>query len=245
MSTPRTALVTGASRGIGLAIAHRLAGAGFALTVSARTAGPLEQAAAALRGHGPRVEAVVADMADEAQVSALAARHLEWSGTLDVLVLSAGMGSAGPLAGYPVRRLDKQLAVNLRAPFLLVQELLPALRAAAGRHEQGAKIIAIASITGMAAEPGLAAYGASKAALISLCESITAAEGGQGVTATAISPGWVDTDMASWQHDRIDPATMISPADVAELAYCVTRLSRHAAVPNIPVTRPGPQLWRA
>ncbi len=245
MTTPRTALVTGASRGIGLAIAHRLAGAGFGLTVSARTAGPLEQAAAALRGHGPRVEAVVADMADEAQVSMLAARHLEWAGSLDVLVLSAGMGTAGPLAGYPVRRLDRQLAVNLRAPFLLIQELLPALRATAAGHDCGAKIIAIASITGMAAEPGLAAYGASKAALISLCESVTAAEAGHGVTATAISPGWVDTDMASWQHDRIDPATMISPADVAELAYCVTRLSRHAAVPNIPVTRPGPQLWRA
>ncbi|MFI5068603.1 MAG: SDR family NAD(P)-dependent oxidoreductase [Streptosporangiales bacterium] len=245
MSTRRTALVTGASRGIGLAIAHRLAAAQFDLTVSARSAGTLEPAAAALRGHGTRIEPAVADMAVEEQLSALAAQHVEQFGALDVLVLCAGMGSAGPLDSYPVRRLDRQLAVNLRAPFLLVQHLLPALRAAAHRSEHGARIIAIASITGMAAEPGLAAYGASKAALISLCESVTVAEGGHGVTATAISPGYVDTEMASWQHDRIDPATMISPADIAELAYGLTRLSRHAAVTNIPVTRPGPQLWRA
>ncbi len=196
MSARRTALVTGASRGIGLAIAHRLAAAQFDLTVSARTATTLEPAVAALRGHGTTVEPGVADMADDEQVSALAAQHAGQFGALDVLVLCAGMGSAGPLDSYPVRRLDTQLAVNLRAPFLLVQHLLPALRAAARRGEQGARIIAIASITGMAAEPGLAAYGASKAALISLCESITVAEGGNGVTATAISPGYVDTEMA-------------------------------------------------
>jgi NAD(P)-dependent dehydrogenase (short-subunit alcohol dehydrogenase family) len=241
------ALVTGASRGIGRAIAGRLAAGGYDLTVSARTAGTIEAAAADLREHGGQVEAVVADMADDEQTGALADRHVARFGTLDVLVLAAGVGMAGPLDDFPVRRLDRQLAVNLRAPFLLVQRLLPALRAAAAAAPggPGSKIIAIASITGMAAEPGLAAYGASKAALISLCESVIAAEAGHGVSATAISPGFVDTDMARWQHDQIDPATMISAADIAELAWCVTRLSRYAAVPNIPVTRPGPLLWRA
>jgi 3-oxoacyl-[acyl-carrier protein] reductase len=237
------ALVTGASRGIGLAIARRLAAGGFDLIVSARTAETVEGAAAALSEHGGRVAAVAADMADDEQVGALAESV---GGPLDVLVLAAGLGMAGPLDEFPVRRLDVQLAVNLRAPFLLVQRLLPALREAASvPGGPGAKVIAIASITGVAAEPGLAAYGASKAALISLCESITAAEGEYGVSATAISPGFVDTDMARWQHDRIDPATMISPDDIAELAWSLTRLSRYAAVPHIPVTRPGPLLWRA
>jgi 3-oxoacyl-[acyl-carrier protein] reductase len=245
VSDRRTALITGASGGIGLAIAHRLAAEHFDLTVSSRSIATLDPLAAALREHGTRVEAVAADMVNEAHVSALAAAHTERFGSLSVLVLCAGTGTAGPLASYPMPRLDKQFAVNVRAPLQLVQHLLPALRTAASDSDRGAKIIAIASITGMAAEIGLAAYGACKAALISLCESITISEGGNGVTATAISPGYVDTDMSAWVHDQIDPATMISPADIAELVSGITRLSRRAVVPNIPVSRPGRQLWRA
>jgi 3-oxoacyl-[acyl-carrier protein] reductase len=128
--------------------------------VSSRSIATLEPIAAGLHEHGTRVEAVAADMMDEAQVSALAAVHNERFGSLGVLVLCAGTGTAGPLASYPISRLDKQFAVNVRAPLLLVQQLLPALRAAASNSDRGAKIIAIASITGMAAELGLAAYGA-------------------------------------------------------------------------------------
>ncbi|MFF5229676.1 SDR family NAD(P)-dependent oxidoreductase [Dactylosporangium sp. NPDC000521] len=101
------------------------------------------------------------------------------------------------------------------------------------------------ALTGVVAEPELAAYRASKAALISFCESVTVSEGGQGVTATAISPGYVDTDMTAWVHDRLDPAAMIRAEDVAELVTGVCRLSRTAVVPDILMTRPGPQLWRA
>ena len=117
--------------------------------------------------------------------------------------------------------------------------------AAIDEPHPGAKIIAIASITGTASEPGLAAYGATKAALISLCESITASEGTAGVNATAISPGYVDTDMTAWIRDRLDPAEMIRVDDIAEIALTICRLSRYAAIPNIVVTRPGGNLWRA
>jgi 3-oxoacyl-[acyl-carrier protein] reductase len=145
-----------------------------------------------------------------------------------------------------MRRFDLQVAVNLRSAFLLVQGLLPALRtAAADRPASGAKVVALASITGVAAEPGLAAYGATKAALISLCESITVSEADNGVSACAISPGYVDTDMSTWMHDRLDPDHMITVHDVAELVLAVSHLSRYAAVPNIVLTRPGTSLWRA
>jgi 3-oxoacyl-[acyl-carrier protein] reductase len=240
------ALVTGASRGIGRAIAARLAENGYDVTLTARDASALDEAATQLSELGGHVAVHPADMSDLDDVVALATWQKQLANSLDVLVLSAGVGTAGGLANYPLRRVERQLAVNLVAPFRLVQELLPALRGAATESpSRTAKIIALASITGAVSEPGLAIYGATKAALISLCESITVDEAGSGVTATAISPGWVDTDMSEWMHDELPAEEMITTADVAELAMAVCRLSRHAVVPNIVLTRPGPQLWRA
>ena len=243
---PPSALVTGASRGIGRAIAERLAAAGFALTLSGRHPGPLEEVARALDGVAAGTDVVPADMASEHDVRRLAQRHAERFGSLDLLVLCAGFGASGPIAGYPIHRFDRQIEVNLRAPFILVQACLPSLRRAAASHpDRGARIAAIASLTGVASEPGLAAYGATKAALISLCQSINVEESGSGITATAISPGYVDTEMSSWVRDRIDPADMIEPGDIAELVAALTRLSAQAMVPGIVVARRGDTQWRA
>ena len=248
----RHALVTGASRGIGAAIARRLAADGFSLTISARSEATLGETAAELGASGAEVQSVTGDMAVEEDVRRVARQHLERFKSLDVLVISAGMAFAGELERYPLRRLDKQFAVNLRAPFALVQECLPMLRrAAAANPARGAKVVAIASISGVVPEPLLAAYGATKAALISLCQSITVEESGQGVSATAISPGYVNTEMAAWAADRADPAThvgsasMMDPGDVAEMVAAVTHLSARAVAPHIVLTRPGASLWRA
>ncbi|WP_086728834.1 SDR family NAD(P)-dependent oxidoreductase [Streptomyces carpinensis] len=240
------ALVTGASRGIGLGVALRLAAAGYDLTVSARDAARLEKSAGALAEGGGRVHPVPADMTVEDDVRRLAAEHAQHHGRLDVLVMAAGVGSAGSLEQTTAKRYDMQFAVNVRAPFVLLQHSLPLLRETAAMHpERGAKVIALSSITGVAAEPDLAAYGAAKAALISLCRSVNTEASAQGVCATAICPGYVDTDMSAHVRERIDPARMIRVEDVAELALSVTRLSACAVVPEIVVTRPGEQLWRA
>jgi NAD(P)-dependent dehydrogenase (short-subunit alcohol dehydrogenase family) len=241
---PLSALVTGASRGIGRAIAERLAAAGYALTLSGRHQGPLGEVARAV--DSVATDVVPADMAIQDDVRRLARRHAQRFGSLDLLVLCAGFGSTGPIADYPIRRLDRQVEVNLRAPFLLVQECLPSLRDAAAAHpDRGARIVAIASLTGMASEPGLAAYAATKAALISLCQSVNVEESASGISATAISPGYVDTEMSSWVHDRINPADMIDPGDIAELVVAMTRLSARAVVPGIVVARRGETQWRA
>jgi 3-oxoacyl-[acyl-carrier protein] reductase len=240
------ALVTGASRGIGLAIAERLAAAGHDLTICARRPDALAAARDALAAHGPEVRAEPADMASEEDVRRLAGMHVAAYGRLDVLVLAAGVGTAGPVGEVPLRRFDKQFAVNVRAAYTLVQELLPALRETArARPEHGVKIIALSSITGVYPEPGLSAYGASKAALISLCRTLNAELSADGITATALCPGYVDTDMSAWVHDRIPPEDMIRTADIAELAMSLTRLSSRAVVPEVVVTRPGGQLHRA
>lgn len=105
--------------------------------------------------------------------------------------------------------------------------------------------MAVASILGIAAEPGLAAYSAAKAALISLCQSINGEESSAGVTATAIAPGYVDTEMSAWVHDRIDPAQMIPPADVAELILALTRMPARSVLPLVTMSRASSSQWRA
>ena len=100
-------------------------------------------------------------------------------------------------------------------------------------------------MAGIAAEPGLAAYGAAKAALISLCQSINAEESAAGVTATAIAPGYVDTEMSAWVHERIGPAEMIPPADIAELILALTKMSARSVIPLVAMSRPGETHWRA
>ena len=239
-------MITGASRGIGRAIAEQLSADGFDLTISARTPESLNQVAEQLRSTGREVIAIPADMSIEEDVGVLADAHLEHYESLDLLILCAGIGFVGDLGTYPIRWFDKQFAVNVRSPVLLIQKLLPMLRTtAASAPVEGSKIIVIASIAGIVAEPNLAAYGVSKAALISLCESVIIAEAGSGVTASAISPGYVDTDMSGWVNDRISADVMIRATDIAILVSAISRLSRYAAVPNIAVTRPGEQLWRA
>ncbi|NUU21502.1 MAG: SDR family oxidoreductase [Streptomycetaceae bacterium] len=242
----RAALVTGASRGIGRGIAQRLADAGYDLTVSARDPDRIRDTATELAAAGVRVHPVAADLAVEDDVHRLAAEHAAHHDRLDVLVLGAGVGFSGPLTDTTKRRYDVQFDVNVRAPFVLIQATLPLMRKTAPLNpDHGAKIIALASITGVAAEPALAAYGATKAALISLCQSVNTEASADGVSATAICPGYVDTDMTEWVRDRIAPGRMIRVDDIAELAMSVTRLSPYAVVPEMVVTRPGDQLWRA
>jgi NAD(P)-dependent dehydrogenase (short-subunit alcohol dehydrogenase family) len=245
--TARTALVTGASRGIGLEIARRLARAGYALTLSARRKDGLVQAAAELtRETGAAIAPVVADLSVEDDVRRLATTHEERFGELGLLVLNGGVGAESPVATTSMKTYDLVLNVNLRAQFLLVQGSLPSLRKAAAREpSHGAKIVALASITGVAGEPNLGAYGASKAGLIALCEAITLEESAHGVTATAISPGYVDTDMTAGKRDSLGEDSMLTTGDVAELVLAVTRLSARAVVPNMVLTRAGEQIWRA
>ncbi|MFC4469820.1 SDR family NAD(P)-dependent oxidoreductase [Streptomyces xiangluensis] len=236
----RAALVTGGSRGIGRAIACRLAEEGFDLTLSARGTDALGEAAEECAKHGVRVETVAADMAAEDDVRRVADAHHAAYGRLDMLVLSAGVGSAASLGAYPSHRFDKQFAVNIRAPFLLIDACMDLLRQTAP-----ARIVAISSITGQAPEPGLAAYGASKAALTALCEAVNTEASADGVAATAICPGYVDTDMSAWNHGRVPPTEMIASGDIAELVVALTRLSPRAVVPWVPVVRSGAELWRA
>lgn len=236
----RSALVTGASRGIGLGVARSLARQGLGLTITSRSEADLTLVAEELRALGsPNVAAIAADMADRDTLPEVVERHRQTFGVMDALVVNAGVGTAGPVADLELRRFDKTIAVNLTAAVVLVQASLPHLRAAAAQRQQGARVVALSSITGVYAEPGLAAYGASKAALLSFIDTVNAEESGSGVAATAIAPGYVETDMSAWTTDTVPASSMIHVSDVVSVVDMVLRLGRTACIPRVVMTRAG------
>ena len=236
-----SAVVTGASRGIGHGIAMALAARGWSLTLVARDPERLEAAAVEAREAGsPTVRTVAADLADPEGASTVLASHATDFRSMDAMVLAAGVGSAAPIAGYPVSRYEKQFALNTRAPFLLISEGMPLLRAAAAASPtRGAKVVALASMGGVYAEPGLSVYGATKAALIALCRGLNAEESGNGVSATAIAPGYVDTDMSAWVHDSVPAEEMIPVGDVVTAVLALLDLSARTVVNELVISRAG------
>lgn len=222
----QSALVTGGSSGIGLAIARMLAEEGFALTLAARR---LERLEAAREELGCAV--VQADVSSEEDCVRLVSEHVATHGGLDVLVNSAGVGIAGTIGDLRTKHWDLQLAVNLRGTFLVIREALPHLRRTRGH------VVNLASIAGTTATPGLAAYGAAKAAVIALSRSLDREEADTGVRVTALCPGFVDTPMAEWTGIAADQ--MIQPEDCAEIVRSILRLSPQARVPVVVIERAG------
>ena len=177
-----SALVTGGSSGIGLAIARVLHEDGYELTISSRRPEKVEAAAGELGVHG-----VVADVSREEDCERLVAEHRDRFGGLDVLVNSAGIGIGGPFEQLSTKHFDLQFAVNVRGLFIVTRLCLPMLKESRGW------IVNLASIAGTIPTPGLPAYGASKAAVIHLAR-IAAKEGGaDGIRVNAIAPGGVET----------------------------------------------------
>lgn len=242
MTRRRSALITGASRGIGAAIAKRFAEQGWDLTLSARSEDDLRAVAAELSGFGTTIDVVPADLTDTASIERLTAAHTGSFGGIDALILNAGIGRVGRIADFPTHRYEQLFEVNLLRPFQLIQQTLPTLRATA--QDVGvARVVAIASISGVYPAPTMAAYGSMKAALLSLCETLNAEESSRGVCATVIAPGYVATDLTA-DVPGIPHSAMITVDDVASLAYAVTDLSAAAVVPSVVLARPGENLHR-
>jgi NAD(P)-dependent dehydrogenase (short-subunit alcohol dehydrogenase family) len=220
------ALVTGGSSGIGLAIARMLRDEGFELTLVSRRTERVEAAAAELGA-----AASAANMADENDCARVVAEHRDRFGRLDVLVNSAGVGIGGRVEDLLAKHLDMQLDVNLRGLFLVTQAAIPLLRESRGW------VVNLASIAGTLPTPGLATYGATKAAVIALTRSLNEELDTDGVRAIALCPGFVDTPMAEWSG--IEPGQMIRPEDCAEVVRMCLRLSPNARIPQVVIERMG------
>lgn len=238
----RAAIVTGASSGIGLAIAHVLGEEGYALTVAARRPDKLTAAAQELRDAGYEVQDVAAMLHEEEAVQAVVAAHRERYGRLDVLVNNAGVGIGAAVAEIQTKRLDMQLGVNLRAPILFYRECAGLLRAAGAEH-RSALVVNTSSISGKRGQPWLSVYSATKAAVIGFTEAMNKELAADGVKSCALCPAFVDTPMTEFaKQGGVAAEDMIRPQDIAESVRMLLRLSPACIVPEIVFERPGESL---
>ena len=217
----RAALVTGASSGIGLAIAHMLGEEGHALTVAARRPEKLAAAAQELRDAGYEVEDVPANMTSEEEIQNVVARHRERYGRLDVLVNNAGVGVGAPVAEHETKRVDMQLDLNLRAIILFYRECADLLRAAGAEH-RNALVVNTASIAGKTGQAWLSVYSATKFAVVGWTQSMNKELNGEGIKSLALCPGFVETPMTEFIREQVPAEDMIRPSDVAEAVRFAT-----------------------
>jgi NAD(P)-dependent dehydrogenase (short-subunit alcohol dehydrogenase family) len=233
----RAAIVTGASSGIGFAIAHMLLDDGWAVTVAGRRPDKLEAAVSQLGG-GDRVASMAGNMADEATVQGLVAAHRERFGRLDLLVNNAGVGIGAPVAEIETKKLDMQLDVNLRSIVLFYRESVALLRAAAAEHHN-AIVVNTASISGKSGEAWLSVYSATKHAVIGFTEAMNKELGGEGIKSCALCPAFVDTPMTDFVKGSVPAEDMIRPEDIAEGVRMLLRVSPACVIPEIIFQRPG------
>ncbi len=220
----KVALITGASKGIGEAIAHGLAAFGASVVVSSRKQDAVDAVAAAIREAGGDATAIAANVGDADDIEALVAATVEACGGLDILVNNAAANPVyGPLQNTDARAFDKIVDVNLKGPFELAKLAHPLMKS-----RGGGSIINVSSIGGLVPESNIGIYSVSKAAIISLTKAMAQDWGGDNIRANAICPGlirtrfsealWSDADTSARFVERIALGRIGEPGDLVGLA---------------------------
>ena len=186
----RTALITGASRGIGKACALALAGAGHRVVLAARSLHQLEETAASVRNDGSEAFVVEMDLASRDSILSGIAKASKEFGRIDILVNNAGMAKDGLALRMKQTDWEIVLETNLSGAFYAIQQVLPAMM-----RERWGRIVNISSVVGEMGNSGQANYAASKAGLIGLTKSLAREVGTRNVTINAVAPGFIETDM--------------------------------------------------
>jgi len=224
----QVALVTGAGRGIGRAVALAFAREGAAVALAARTTSELEAVAAQIKSRAGRALVVPTDVTREASVGALVEQVLGDFKRVDILVTAAGVATFAPLVDTKTEEWDRMLAVNLRGVFLACRTVLPAMM----RQRRGT-IINIVSIAAKRAIPGNAAYAASKHAVLGLTQVLAEEMRAHGVRVGALCPGAVDTPLWDSVPKPPERSRMLRPEDVAEAALLMASLPPGASLEDL------------
>jgi NAD(P)-dependent dehydrogenase (short-subunit alcohol dehydrogenase family) len=234
----KVALVTGASRGIGRAIAAALGVEGATIVLSGRSEPDLQATARQVTAGGGVAEIVPAELANEAEVCHLVEMTKKRCGRLDILVNNAGITHSAPLAETTTEDLDRCWAINARAPFILCREALPLLKQA----ERGT-IINIASVVAVKGYPLQSAYTASKHALRGMSMSLAEELRGSNVRVHVICPGGVDTELVSRVRPDISKDDLIGPGELAELVVYLVTHKGNAVLDELHVRRVTAAPW--
>jgi NAD(P)-dependent dehydrogenase (short-subunit alcohol dehydrogenase family) len=234
----KVAVVTGASRGIGRAVAVALGSEGAVVVLSGRSEPDLQATAEKVTAAGGAAEITPAELTDEASIRDLVDTTSRRHGRLDILVNNAGITHSASLAETRTEDLDRCWAINARAPFILCREALPLLRQA----ERGC-IINIASVVALKGYPLQSAYTASKHALRGMSMSLAEELRGSNVRVHVICPGGVDTELVSRIRPDIRKDDLIGPGEIAELVVYLITHKGNAVLDELHVRRAASAPW--
>jgi NAD(P)-dependent dehydrogenase (short-subunit alcohol dehydrogenase family) len=222
----RGAVVTGGGRGIGAAVARALAAAGARVVVAARTAAEIEAVAGEIGEAGGEARAERVDVTDADSVGALAESARSRVGEVGILVHCAGIAHSAPLARQTLEDWERIFGVNVTGTFLVTKAFLPAM------FERGwGRVVAVASVAGLAGAKYIGAYAASKHAVIGFTRSVAAEAASRGVTVNAVCPGYVDTAMTERSVERIVATAGLSESEARE-AILATSPQRRLIEPD-------------
>ncbi|HEV3001056.1 MAG TPA: SDR family oxidoreductase [Solirubrobacteraceae bacterium] len=240
----RAAIVTGASSGIGLAVARLLGEQGWGVTMAARRPEKLQAAHDELKGRGFDVQQVSGNLGLEQDIKRVVDAHRDAYGRCDLLMNNAGVGVGEPIGELTTKMVDIQIATNLRSIPLFYREALDMLKAAGAEH-RNALVVNTSSISGKRGEAWLSVYSATKHGVVGFTQAMNKELGNDGIKSCALCPGFVDTPMTDFVKGIVPADQMITTRDIAEAVRFLLTLSPGCVVPEIMFERPGGELLQS
>jgi 3-oxoacyl-[acyl-carrier protein] reductase len=234
----KVAIVTGAGRGIGRAIATELAACGVRVILVARSKDQIANTAEQIAASGGDALAIVADVTDEAAIQNVVTQTIEHFGRLDILVNNAGMGVFEPLEQTTSEAWDEIQDVNARGAFLFCREAIPHLRSRSISY-----IVNIASVVAIKGYVNQAAYSASKHAMLGMSKALAKEVQPDGIRVHAINPGGVATDLVKQARPDIDTSELIAPEEIADIVVFLVSQTGNAVIDEVNVRRASSVPW--